>query len=71
MAEEDDIELSIALDDMQSLGIMELLVIGELELDIIELSVDELGGQAIDELDIIELSIMLDDDALAANPGTT
>ena len=56
------------LDDMQSSVIIEDMPLDES--DIIELSMDELGGQAM-ELDIIELSIMLEDDVLAAKPGTT
>lgn len=66
MDDDDDVELFM-LDDMQSSGI-EVLIIDELE--IIELSMDELVGQAIEELDV-ELSIMLDEDASAAKPGTT
>lgn len=53
---------SVIIDDMP-LDIIELLVM--------ELSMDELVGHAIEELDIIELSIMLDEDAPAAKPGTT
>ena len=53
MADEDDIiELSIMLEDMQSIDI-ELLSIDDIELDDIELFIDDIGGQAIDE-DIIE-----------------
>ena len=64
----EDTQSSVIIEDMP-LDIIELLVMDEL--DIMELSIDELGEHASDELDIIELSIELDEDVPAAKPGTT
>src|SRR3954471_3856927 len=64
----EDMQSYVIIEDMP-LDIIELLVRDEL--DIMELSNDELGGQASDELDIMELYITLDEDEPAAKPGTT
>jgi hypothetical protein len=69
--EEDELS-NAELEDRQSSAIEDMELLSDIELSIeeLELSMDDIGGQLVDD-DIIELSPLAEDDASCAKPGMT